>query len=323
MTGARWTPEALPPLAGRLAVVTGAASGLGFETARALARRGGRVVLADRNREGGAAALARIWNESPDAQIEFRPLELGDLAEIRRFAGALQAAHGVVDILVNVAGLLPPVRRATTRDGFELKFGVNYLGHFALTGLLLPALLRSRAARVVSVSSLVQRYARIDFDDLQGERRYQPQRAYEQAKLACLMFALELERRARAAGVPLWSLAAHPGVARTGLAHARRGERLSRLRDRAEALALAAAMRWLGQSAERGAWPLLYAAAATGAEGGTLYGPDGFLQARGHPVPVEPSRAALDPAGRERLWQVSEQLTGVAFRVARPIVPAG
>jgi NAD(P)-dependent dehydrogenase (short-subunit alcohol dehydrogenase family) len=290
-----------PTPAPRLALITGAASGLGLECARALAATGWRVILADRNVAGGQAAARELGGGA-----QFRALDLGDLAAIRAFAASLT---GPLDLLLNVAGLLPPLQRATTRDGFELKFGVNHLGHFALTQSLLPALLRAPAPRVVSVSSIVAAHGRIDFDDLQAERGYDPQRAYRQAKLACLMFALELHDRARAAGWTLASIAAHPGIARTAIGADRKGQPHRRLRDHLEDWALAAAMRWFGQSAAEGAAPLLHAATAPDAESGAYYGPGGFGQFRGRPVRLPVPRSAADPALRRRLWDASAQLT--------------
>lgn len=309
----RWTAAEIPDLHGRAALVTGAAGGLGLATAEALAARGARVLLADRDAVRGEAAAADLRRRFPQAGAGFRALDLGDLAGIRRFATEVAAEAPALDLLINVAGLMPPPRRATTRDGFELKFGVNHLGHFALTGLLLETLLRSPDPRVISVSSIVQARGRIHFDDLQGERRYSPQRAYAQAKLACLMFGLELHERARAAGSRLVSTVAHPGIARTGIGAERKGMRNRRLRDRLEEAAQAAAMRWFGQTAAQGALPLLYAATAPQAVGGGFYGPDGFGQFRGQPTAVRPSAAALDATQRRHLWEASEELTGVRY----------
>ncbi|HET8883646.1 MAG TPA: SDR family NAD(P)-dependent oxidoreductase, partial [Solimonas sp.] len=230
----------------RRALITGGASGLGYETARALAMQGCDVLIADRNVLAADTAVQRIRADGARGDVRFAPLDLGDLAAIRAFAAAEVARGAALDVLVNNAGLLPPLRRATTRDGFELKFGVGHLGHFALTDGLLPALLRSDAPRVVSVSSIVQASGRIDFDDLHAERRYLSSRAYSQTKLACLIFALELQRRADAAGVPLISVAAHPGISRTGIGDVRRGERRRSLLDWLEGIAFQIAMRGFG-----------------------------------------------------------------------------
>lgn len=310
---ARWTEADMPTLTGRRALVTGAASGLGYEVALALARHGALVIIADRNVEGGKAARDRIRAAVPAAAVEFRALDLADLALILSFAQGCVAEGRALDLLVNNAGILPPLERRTTRDGFELKFGINHLGHFALTHGLLPALQRSSGARVVTVSSLVQGWGKIHFDDLQLEHHYEPQQAYNQAKLACLMFALELHARCQAAGLRLQSLAAHPGVARTSIGEVRKTETRKHLRDYFETLAFNFAMRYLGQSADRGALPILYAATSPDAASGGFYGPDGFGQASGYPVAVKPSAAASDAGARRTLWQVSEQLTGCHY----------
>jgi NAD(P)-dependent dehydrogenase (short-subunit alcohol dehydrogenase family) len=314
---AKWTAEDVPDLGGKRALVTGAASGLGLEAAMALARHGAAVTLADRNVEGGAAAVRRIREQSPQARVEFKALDLSDLAFVRGFASEVTSAGLPLDILINNAGILPSLQRRTTRDGFELAFGIGHLGHFALTGLLLESLLRSPAPRVVSTSSLVQAYAQIDFDDLQAEGSYEAQRAYNQTKLATLMFALELQQRASAAGSRLISLAAHPGVARTPLGDARMREPPRRLRDRVERWAYNAMMYWAGQAADRGARPILYAATAPDAVGGGFYGPDGFQQFAGYPTRVKPSTPASDPVLRRRLWSASEELTGVRYHALR------
>jgi NAD(P)-dependent dehydrogenase (short-subunit alcohol dehydrogenase family) len=310
VTTLQWCEHNLPDLAGKRALVTGAASGLGFETAAGLAARGAQVILADRNVEGGKAAVARIRIQSPGASVEFRALDLADLAQIRRFGEALNAEGAALDIVVNNAGIQPPLARRTTQDGFELKFGINVLGHYALNGQLIPALLRAKAPRVVWVSSLVHRHATIDFDDLNAERSYEPQRAYNQAKLACLMLAMELHQRAggRIAGV-----AAHPGVARTALGDARSAEKNKRLRDYFEAAAFWMAMHWFSQEPDRGALPILYAAAADGVRSGEFFGPDGFGEMAGAPQAVKLSKPATDAAQRQRLWTECERLTGVTY----------
>jgi NAD(P)-dependent dehydrogenase (short-subunit alcohol dehydrogenase family) len=294
----------------RRALITGAAAGLGFETARALAAQGFDLVIADRNVAGGEAAAQRLLADGASGRIAFRVLDLGDLAAIRAFVDDFD---GPLDALVNNAGLLPPLRRATTKDGFELKFGVSHLGHFALTAGLLPRLLQSPAPRVVSVSSIVQATGRIDFDDLQAERDYLSSRSYAQTKLACLMFALELQRRSEAAGTKLISVAAHPGISRTGIGDVRRGEQRRSLTDWLEGVAFQIAMRGFGQTPEQGALPIVHAASAPEVRGGEFYGPDGFMQFRGKPTRVRPSAAALDRDAAARLWAVSEQLTGCSY----------
>lgn len=306
-----WVDANLPSLEGRLALVTGAASGLGLETALGLARRGARIVVADRNAEGGHAAVERI--RAAGGTAEFLALDLADLAAVRGFAQTFHARAQSLDILINNAGILPPLQRATTRDGFELKFGINVLGHFALTGLLLPVLQRTAGARVVWVSSLVHRRAKLDFDDLNAERSYLHQRAYDQAKLACLALALELQSRSDAQGWGVASIAAHPGIARTALGDSRRGQRRVSVLDHLADLGFWIAMRYLSQPQELGALPILQAAAAADAGGGEFYGPAGFGEMRGLPRRVHPSAPALDAVTRQRLWTACEQFTGVHY----------
>jgi NAD(P)-dependent dehydrogenase (short-subunit alcohol dehydrogenase family) len=295
----------------RRVLVTGAASGIGLETALQLAARGDHVVVADRNVAGGEAAVQRIL--AAGGRGEFRELDLADLARVRDFAGDELAGGGPLDVLINNAGLLPPMARATTRDGFELKFGVAHLGHFALTGLLLPTLERSEQPRVVSVSSIAHARGRIDLDDLQLERGYSSSRAYSAAKLACLMFAIELDRRAKKAGSKLISVAAHPGVSKTPIAAGWDQEDRRRLRDRLERIGYHASMRLFAQTAAEGAQSLVHAASEPGVIGGGYYGPTGFGQMGGSPGPVRPSPRALDAALAARLWEASEQLTGVRY----------
>lgn len=309
-----WCQRQLPELAGRRALVTGAASGLGFYTALGLAARGAQVVLADRNREGGVAAAEAIRTLAPAGGAEFRALDLADLNCVRCFADELLAQWQMLDLLINNAGILPPFERRTTAGGCELAFGIGVVGHFALTARLLPRLLAASAPRVVWVSSLVHRHARIDFDDLHGERSYAPQRAYNQAKLATLMLALEWQARA---GGRLASLAAHPGIARTRLGDSRKDQPRRKPIDRLQDVALWIAMRGFGQSAQRGARPILYAAAAQAAHGGEFYGPDGFAEFSGEPRCVRPSAPALDQAQRARLWDVCEQLADLRCALPR------
>jgi len=269
-----WTADDIPDQAGRRAIVTGANSGIGLIAARELARHGAAVVLACRNAAKGEAALAEVRAAAPDADVTLAALDLADLASVRAFAGARTEP---VDLLVNNAGLMAPPRR-TTKDGFELQLGTNHLGHFALTGLLLDRLRAGDAPRVVSLSSNAHRMGRIDFDDLQGERRYFRWTAYGQSKLANLLFMRELDRRARAAGLPLASVAAHPGYTATNLQSA-----APPAIDRA---VMAVLNRVIAQDAERGALPVLYAATAAGLPGGSFVGPDGPGEWRGSPAAV-------------------------------------
>jgi NAD(P)-dependent dehydrogenase (short-subunit alcohol dehydrogenase family) len=295
----------------RRVLVTGAASGIGLHTALALARGGDHVVVADRDVAGGETAVRRIARAG--GRAELRELDLADLSQVRDFAAFELARGRALDVLVNNAGLLPPMVRATTRDGFELEFGVAHLGHFALTGLLLPALARSRAPRVVSVSSLAHASGRLDLDDLQLERGYRSSRSYGAAKLACLMFSLELHRRARAVGSALISVAAHPGISKTPIAAGWEREDRRTLRDRGELWGYRLAMRLFGQRAEEGARSLVFAASDASVVGGRYYGPTGFGQMGGPPGPVKPSARALDPDVAAQLWETSERLTGVRF----------
>ena len=292
-----WTAAAIPDLRGRTAVVTGANSGLGFSTALELARHGADVTLACRDAAKGAAALGRLRIELPMAHARVAALDVANLASVQSFAAAWTRDHDGLDILVNNAGVMAtPFRR--TVDGFEQQFGTNHLGHFALTGHLLPALLARSAARVVTVSSRVAAVGRISFDDLNGERHYNPWRAYAQSKLANLLFAFELARRADAAGASLVSAAAHPGYANTNL----------------QSGVLRAANRVFAQPASQGALPQLYAATAPGVAGADYFGP-GFMGWRGHPTRVSPPRLARDPELARRLWEESEKLTGVTVEL--------
>ena len=292
------------------AVVTGATGGLGYETAAALARAGAHVALAGRDAAKGQAALARLRREVPGASVEFEMLDLASLASVQDFAGRMLAAGQALDTLVNNAGVMAPPVRRTTADGFELQFGTNYLGHFALTARLMPALLRAEAgARVVQVSSVAHRRGRIAWDDLQSERRYSPWAAYSQSKLAMLMFALELARRAKAQGWPLVSVAAHPGWAATDLIANGLGGGAPGVKSRL----LDAGFRLVAQSAADGARPLVFAAASPDAQPGGYYGPAGFREIKGPPGPARVMLQAQDAAAAARLWAVSETLTGVEF----------
>lgn len=301
---ARWRVADIPSQAGRVAVVTGT-GGVGFEAALALARAGCDVVVAGRNPGKGAEAVRRIRAEAPSATVAFEPLDLASLASVADFAARLRATRSSLDLLINNAGVMVPPVRQETCDGFELQLGTNHLGHFALTAGLMP-LLREGRARVVSLASIAALEGRIDVDDLNAERAYRPMPAYRQSKLACLMFAFELERRSQAAGWGIASLAAHPGIARTDLLHNAPG--------RASAIGLARSWLWfLFQPAEQGALPILYAATAPEAEGGGYYGPDGFREMRGYPAAAKMPPQARDEAVAARLWEMSEEMTGVRF----------
>jgi NAD(P)-dependent dehydrogenase (short-subunit alcohol dehydrogenase family) len=304
----RWTAADMPDQSGRTAIVTGANSGLGLATARELARAGAAVTLACRNTGKGEEAAGRIRAAVPGAALEVASLDLADLASVRDFAARTADRHERLDLLINNAGIMAAPRRLT-RDGFESQFGTNHLGHFALTGLLLPALLKAPAPRVVTVSSHLHRRGTMRFDDLQGERKYRPWDAYAKSKLANLMFCFELQRRAAAADSVLLSLAAHPGYAATNLQFAA----TDRFYEKAAG--------WIGnrlfaQSADMGALPTLYAATMPDLPGGTYIGPGGRAEQRGHPKVVTAAGKAYDEQAWLRLWEVSEQLTGVRYEFA-------
>ena len=298
----RWTADEIPDQSGKLAVVTGANSGLGRITALELARHGAEVVVASRNVEKGEAAAEEIRAAASGPAPRVAQLDLASLESVRRFADGF--ADRAVDLLVNNAGIMMTPQQ-TTADGFELQFGTNHLGHFALTGLLLGALERAQAARVVTLSSIEHRGGSIDFDDLGWEHDYTPRDAYQRSKLANAVFAVELDRRLRAAGSPVISVFAHPGYSDTNL---QRTGPTGLMRA-----ALEIGNRLMAQGADKGALPQLYAATAPGVEGGDYYGPDGRREMRGHPTKVRAKSAAYDAEIGSRLWEVSEELTGVRY----------
>lgn len=299
----RWTQADIPAQHGRTAIVTGT-GGLGFEDALALVRAGASVVVAGRNAAKGAEALGKIRAVVPLASISFEELDLANLASVAAFTSRIRERHEGIDVLINNAGVMVPPRREVTADGFELQFGTNHLGHFALTAHLLP-LLRARA-RVVSLSSVAARAGAIDFDNLNAANGYAAMRAYSQSKLACLMFGLELQRRSDAMGWGVLSITSHPGIARTDLLHNGPG------RHSAHGLARTL-LPFLFQPADRGALPTLYAATAHDAKGGAYYGPDGIAEVRGFPTEAKVPAQALDETVAARLWQASEELTGIRF----------
>jgi NAD(P)-dependent dehydrogenase (short-subunit alcohol dehydrogenase family) len=298
------TQADIPSLLGRTAVVTGATGGLGYETALTLAKAGSKVILTGRDDRKGQSAVEKIVREVSDARLSYERLDLASLASIADFAQRMHARQSL-DLLICNAGVMALPRRQTTADGFEMQFGTNYLGHFALTARLLPRLREGNGARVVSVSSLAHRTGFIDFHDLQGARVYAPWKAYGQSKLAMLMFALELQRRSDAAGWNLISNAAHPGFARTGLFASGPGGLLS--------LATDFAAPFFGQSAADGARPILFAATSPQARPGAYYGPGGIGELRGAPAPALIMPQARDAAAAARLWDVSEKLVDTRF----------
>ena len=305
----------VPDLSGKLAVITGSNSGLGFGLARRLSTAGADVVMAIRNRAKGEAAIDEIRATVPDAKLTIKPLDLSSLAGVAALGEQLNADGRPIDILINNAGVMTPPKRDTTADGFELQFGSNHLGHFALTAHLMPLLRAADSPRVVSLSSLAARQGRIHFDDPQFEKSYTPMQAYGQSKLAVLMFARELNRRSKEAGWGILSDAAHPGLTKTNLqisgpSHGRSKpstmEQLYKLSWRLTP--------FLWQEIDEGILPALYAATSPQAEGGAFYGPHGIYEAAGGGVATAkvPARARND-ADCRRLWDISEKLTGVSY----------
>jgi len=309
----RWTVRELPDLRGRVFVVTGANSGIGFEAALALAGAGAHVVLGCRNEALGAEALAAIREKHPGASLELVRLDLAELASVRRFADLVAERHARLDVLINNAGVMAlPHRR--TADGFEMQLGTNHLGHFALTGHLLERLLATEGSRVVTVSSLAHTFGAIRFDDLHGDRSYRPWLAYGQAKLANLLFAYELQRRLAAAHRSSLSVACHPGYANTNLQMGAARMQDARFRERLWQLVNGT----VAQSTAMGALPTLYAAVAPDVEGGDYIGPGGLFELFGHPVKVTSNRRSRNPELAARLWRESEALTGVSYGALLP-----
>jgi NAD(P)-dependent dehydrogenase (short-subunit alcohol dehydrogenase family) len=310
--GGRWTAAQVPDQSGRIALVTGASAGLGLETAKVLAAHGATVVLACRDIAKAERAAEPIRAEAGRASVRLVRVDLASLASVRQAAGEIRSSYPRLDLLVNNAGVMDvPYQR--TEDGLELTLATNHLGHFALTGLLLDRLLAIPGSRIVTVSSLAHRRGVIHFDDLHSERRYDPADAYAQSKLANLLFAYQLHARLEAAGARTIALAAHPGNARTGL---------WRTSSRLERALLSPRLRllnsWIVQSAQRGALPMLRAAVDLSAHGGDYYGPGGRSEYTGYPTRVASSSRSHDRVAQRRLWEVSEQLTGVPYRFLAP-----
>ncbi|KQT23513.1 MULTISPECIES: SDR family oxidoreductase [Bradyrhizobium] len=300
-----WNASDIPSQRGRCAVVTGT-GGLGYEDALALACAGAEVIIAGRNAAKGADAVARIRSHEPNANVRFEWLDLADIHSVRAFGARLRAERDSLDLLVNNAAVMTPRTRQLTADGFELQFGTNHLGHFALTAELLPLLRKGVQPRVVTVSSVAARSGAIAFDNLQAERRYEPMPIYSQSKLANLMFAFELQRRSRAFGWGITSVAAHPGVSRTDLIPNGAG--------RMSLPGLARTALWfLFQPAAQGALPTLFAATSPDIVPGGYYGPDKFGETRGSPSVARVPPQADDDAVASRLWDVSARLTGASF----------
>ena len=295
----------VPSQVGKTSVVTGATSGLGYETARALAKAGSDVILTGRDDRKGLQTVERISREVTGARVRYEQLDLASLASVAAFAERMRSSVQSLDLLINNAGVMALPRREVTADGFEMQFGTNHLGHFALTARLMPLLRQASGSRVVSVSSLAHRTGLIDLSDLQGERFYSPWKAYGQSKLACLMFALELQRRSDREGRGLVSNAAHPGFARTNLFASGPGGFIS--------LATGFAAPLFGQSAEDGARPILFAATSADAKPGAYYGPGGIGELRGAPAQALIMPQARNQATASKLWEASEKLSGTSF----------
>ncbi|HZA08476.1 SDR family oxidoreductase [Mycobacterium sp.] len=304
----------VPNLSGRMAVVTGANSGLGFGLATRLSAAGADVVMAIRNQSKGEAAIQRIRQQVPDAKLTIKRLDLASLASVKALAEELNAEGRPIDILVNNAGIMQPPQREATEDGFELQFGCNHLGHFALTGQLLPLLRAAGSARVTSLSSIAARLGGINFDDINWEKHYNPTGAYNQSKSATLMFALELDRRSREAGWGIVSNAAHPGLTKTNLqlSGPSHGRETPSLLERFYRLTRVVAP-FVWQDIEVGILPALYAATSPQAEGGGYYGPRGIGELTGATARAAIPDRASNPADLKRLWEISEQLTGVVY----------
>lgn len=294
----RWSVDKVPDQSGKTVVITGANSGIGLEAARILAARGAEIILACRDERKGEEAVDKIATALPDAAVSSMALDLADLQSVKRFAGAFKRKYKKLDLLINNAGVMAPPKGQTS-DGFETQFGTNHLGHFALTGLLLDLLENTPDSRIVTISSLAHRFGRIAFRDLQSDKRYSPWKAYGQSKLANLLFALELQRRLEAREFDAISVAAHPGFSATNLQrHVGGGALLTPI---------------VSQSAEAGAWPTVYAATEPTLRGGEYIGPGRLFETRGLPRRARVSWAARNRRAARKLWDISEQLTGVSY----------
>jgi NAD(P)-dependent dehydrogenase (short-subunit alcohol dehydrogenase family) len=320
VAAARWTPAAIPPQSGRLAYLTGANSGIGYHAALELARAGCAVILACRDRNKADAARTRVLAAVPSAEIDIATLDLASLDSVRSAAQSFLATGQRLDLLINNAGIMALPTRRISRDGFELQLATNHFGHFALTGLLLPALLRPAAntvpSRIVTVSSIAHRGATMDFGDLQWVRGYKPWPAYRRTKLANLFFGFELQRRLdrafAGATAPTMSVVVHPGVSNTNLFAAGPGQGGGLL-----AKIVPTFIALTAQSDAQGSWPTLYGATSPAIHGGHFYGPHGFREIRGYPVEVRAEAQAYDETLATKLWAVSEQLTGVRYAFGR------
>lgn len=293
-----WTIDKIPDLSGKVIIVTGANSGTGFEAARAYAFKNATTILACRSLERGRQALNQIQNEFSNANLDLIQMDLADMASIRKFTDDFMVKYNHLDILINNAGIMTPPY-GLTKEGFELQIGINHLGHFALTGLLLKPILKSKGSRIVTMSSLTHSIGKIDFDDLHQKKKYKPMKAYSQSKLANLLFAIELQRKLERAGVDVISLAAHPGWTGTNIL------RKEGILNYFNLL--------LGMKPEKGVLPLLFASVSKSASGGSYYGPGGLNEMRGYPSLSKISSNAKDEEVSEKLWEVSEKLSGIKY----------
>ncbi len=308
----KWTEKDIPDLKGKTALVTGANSGLGFSTTRALAARGALVIMGCRDARKADTAMASIRADLPDAKLEFLPGDLSDQSSVRNAAGLLKSRHSRLDIQVNNAGIMT-LPYTKTEDGFEMLFGTNYLGHFALTGQLLELTRSTPGARIVTVTSLSERVGKLPLDDLNWEKSsYSKRGAYARSKLANLVFALELDRRLRKAGVNTLSVAAHPGYSATNIVYGGGAGQQSLMRSLWNLMARVGNA-LLAQPADRGALPSLYAATAPDVKSGDYIGPDGLIEFSGYPKRVKPSRQAQDEVLAAGLWRRSQELTGLSY----------
>jgi NAD(P)-dependent dehydrogenase (short-subunit alcohol dehydrogenase family) len=308
-----WTADDIPDMTKKVVIVTGATAGLGKAATQALARKGATVILAVRNPAKGQAVAEAMKQEIPGADLRVQQLDLASLSSVETFARQITSAYTAIDILINNAGIMHPPSLLKTEDGFELQLGSNYLGHYALTGRLFDLLEKGHQPRVVTMSSIQHKSGHINFEDLMSENEYQPRRAYAQSKLANAIFGLELDRRLRAANSPLISVLAHPGISYTNLmVVGYAGFFGSILKGLNAATA---------QPVERGVLPQLYAATAPGVQGGQFFGPDGFMEIRGNVTEVQAAPEAHNPVIARRLWDISEQLTGVALLALDKISP--
>jgi len=302
----KWTTSNIPQRNEGLAVITGSTEGIGFEDALALSSAGWNVIMMGRNPQKGAESIAKIHQINPKAKVSFEKIDLADLSSIKAFASKMISKEQAVDLLINNAGVMTPPKRLETADGFELQFGTNHIGHFALTAQLLPLLRKSPDARIVTVSSIANREGIINFDDLQSKSSYAPGKAYSQAKLANLMFALELQRQSEKHGWGIVSMAAHPGVSRTNLLITGAG--------RWSAAGMARTfLPLLFQPSAQGALPTLYAATSPEAKGGMYYGPNKMIETRGFPSVAKIPAQAEDVNVSLRLWEISQELAKVEF----------